>query len=52
MGNSVENMHTDFRAERVNLAIDWHPTQWELKAEYRKTPRNSSFTDELMLPFT
>ena len=52
MGNSVENMHTDFRAERVNLAIDWHPTQWELKTEYRKTPKNSSFTDELMLPFT
>ena len=52
MGNIVENMHTDFRAERVNLEIDWHPTQWELKAEYRKTPRNSSFTDELMLPFT
>ena len=52
MGNSVENMHTDFRAERVNLEIDWHPSQWELKAEYSKTPRNSSFTDELMLPFT
>ena len=52
MGNSVENTHTDFRVERVKLAIDWHPTQWELKAEYRKTPRNSSFTYELMLPFT
>ena len=48
----MENMHTDFRAERVNLEIDWHPSQWELKAEYSKTPRNSSFTDELMLPFT
>ena len=33
MENSVENMHPDFRAERVNLAIDWHPTQWELEVE-------------------
>ena len=44
MENSVENMHPDFRAERVNLAVDWHPTQWELKAEYVKIPRNNSFT--------
>ena len=24
MESSVENMHTDFRAEKVNLAVDWH----------------------------
>ena len=34
--NSGENMHLGSRAERVNLAVDWHPTQWGLVEEYGK----------------
>ena len=46
MENSVENIHSNLQKGKSLLAIDWHPTQWELESEYGKKLQRHFSTEQ------